>query len=713
MIHRILIVDDRQENIIALEETLEELGNDVQFVRALSGNEAVAHTINRDFALILMDVQMPDMDGFEAAELIRKDKKNGQVPIIFVTAISKEDRYVFKGYHAGAVDYLFKPLDQEILLSKVKVFLELARQRQELERTLAELSQLHQRHQLMLDCAAEGVLGIDRAGMIIFANPAARSILHIEENDLIGAPLNDFLTGGQEKNGECPAWEASGLYAALNRGQVVHNDDDIFRTFQEDSTPVAFSCAPIQGGDCFDGAVLIFQDISKRKQMEQQLLDLANNDPLTGLANRNVFASFQARAMARARRAGNEVAVLFLDLDNFKIINDTLGHDTGDLLLQSVAKRLMDCRRESDLVVRLGGDEFALILEDCSPEGASHVAENILRSLDSPHLLNGNEIFASTSIGIAISTNAGDTPEEINKAADAAMYNAKEQGRNNYQFFDPQMHRQAIERLEFETELRSAVEEGSFDVHYQPQIDMATGEIVALEALLRWEHNKFGTVFPAKFIPIAEKCGLISSLGEWVLDNACQTHAGWIQNFNGTVNLRVAINVSIRQLKDKEFFSTIKKVLSRSKLSPSHLEIEVTESTVMDDPKTSIDVLGKIQALGVRIAIDDFGTGYSSLSYLQRLPIDTVKIDLSFIRDIGIESGNEKIIKVIIALAKSLNMRLIAEGVETREQLDFLVKHGCNLMQGYYFSHPLSSQVISDQIAEHGRILVNSHGVYN
>lgn len=708
MKHKILIVDDRQENLFALEEILEELPSEVEVVKALSGNEAVAQTISNHFALILMDVQMPGMNGFEAAEFIRRDKKNSSVPLIFVTAISKEKRYVFKGYEAGAVDYLFKPLDEEILLGKVKIFLELASQRHELQKTLNELSRLHQRHRLMLDCAAEGILSLDSSGDISFANPAAQRILQMKENDLVGTALHDYLICTHD-TGEAPhAWEETPIYKSINQGLVFHKDDCQFQTSVKGSFPVEFSCAPLQGDHGLDGAVLMFQDIGKRKQAEEKLLELANNDPLTGLANRNVFPTFQVKAMARAKRTQQNLAVLFLDLDNFKTINDTHGHDAGDILLQSVAKRLLGCARESDLVARLGGDEFAIILENCSESGASDVAQKILISMESPHLLVDSEVIVTTSIGIAMFPNSGDTPEEINKAADAAMYIAKQEGRNNYQFFSPESQSQIMARQQLVIWLRSATKNFSFDINYQPQVDMATGEIVALEALLRWQHDELGAVSPSKFIPLAEEFGMIKTIGEWVLKNACQTHTSWVHAGRNSVNFKLAINVSSHQLKDEKFSQTIKHVLEKNRLSPQQLEIELTETAIMEDPQSSIATLEKIKALGVSASVDDFGTGYSSLSYLQRLPIDTLKIDLVFTRDIGKNQGSEQIIKAIIALAESLNLRLIAEGVETREQLAFLKNHGCNIMQGYYFSHPLSTETITSQLTKHGKILINT-----
>ncbi len=433
------------------------------------------------------------------------------------------------------------------------------------------------------------------------------------------------------------------------------------------------------------------EEIEVRKQVEEQLVQLARYDNVTGLANRTLFREILLRALAKTRRNKKTFALMFLDLDHFKDINDTMGHNVGDLLLKSVARRLESRVRDNDLVARMGGDEFAIFLDDCSPDDAAHIAVNILDILSPFHWLDGKEVFITSSIGIAMCPEAGDDPESICKSADTAMYHAKEMGRNNYQFFSPELHAQTMQRIHLESDIRRALDLKEFSLFYQPQVDM-NRKVVGMEALIRWQHNKLGMVNPGQFIPIAEKTGIIDPISEWVLHTACLKVREWQENLYLADDATIAVNISLRQLKQESFWDMLQKILSVTGLDPRNLEIELTESSIMDDPKTTIVLLEKIHGLGISISVDDFGTGYSSLNYLKRLPIDAIKIDMSFVQGIGKDNNDEEIIKAIITLANSLGLKTVAEGVETNEQFSFLKEHKCGLMQGYYFGRPLPSE---------------------
>ncbi len=434
------------------------------------------------------------------------------------------------------------------------------------------------------------------------------------------------------------------------------------------------------------------EEIEARKNVEEQLVQQARYDVLTGLANRALLREVLIRALAKIRRNKNTFALFFLDLDRFKDINDTMGHDAGDILLKSVAGRLTSRMRENDLVARLGGDEFSIFIDECKPEDAARIARSILDTLAPFHKLGSNEVFVSSSIGIAMCPEAGDDPESIFKSADTAMYHAKKMGRNNFQFFSPLLYSETMDRIHLESDMRLALKHKEFTLFYQPKVDMED-RVVGLEALIRWKHNKLGMISPDKFISVAEKTGMITSISEWVLYTACMKIREWQEYFGlSSMSATVAVNISLKELKQESILNTIQETLSATGVDPRYLEIELTESSIMDDPKATIDLLEKIHQLGIRISVDDFGTGYSSLSYLKRLPIDAIKIDMSFVKGIGKDQNDEEIIKVIINLANSLGLQSIAEGVETEEQINFLKEHNCDHMQGYYFSRPLPSE---------------------
>ena len=441
------------------------------------------------------------------------------------------------------------------------------------------------------------------------------------------------------------------------------------------------------------------EEIEVRKQAEEKLVQLARYDNVTGLANRTLLRESLLRALAKTRRNHKTFALIFLDLDHFKDINDTMGHDVGDLLLKSVAERLKGRVRENDLVARMGGDEFAILIDDSNSDDAAHVSQGILEVLAPFHMLDNNEVFISSSIGIAMCPDAGEDPESICKSADTAMYLAKKMGRNNYQFFSQELHEQTMKRIHLENDLRHALDQSEFTLFYQPKVDM-NANVIGMEALIRWQHSKLGTISPAKFIPMAEKTGIISPISEWVLHTACMQIREWQKNHYLSTDATLAVNVSLKELKQESFWGTLQEILSVTELDPRYLELELTESSIMDNPQATIALLEKIHKLGVRIAIDDFGTGYSSLTYLKRLPIDIIKIDMPFVQGIGKDRNDEEIIKVIISLAKSLGLQSVAEGVETKEQVSFLHEHKCDVMQGFYFCRPVPAEVATHVLEE-------------
>ncbi len=425
-----------------------------------------------------------------------------------------------------------------------------------------------------------------------------------------------------------------------------------------------------------------------RGQAEERVRHLAHFDELTGLPNRALFNQRLNHALARARRAEQPLAVLFIDLDRFKNVNDTLGHEAGDRVLKEVAQRLRGCLREVDTVSRLGGDEFVVLIETASrPADVAEVAQKILTALARPVALEGQEFHLTASIGI--STCPGDSADlqGIMKNADIAMYRAKEQGKNNFQFYSAQINVHTLERVALESDLRHALERDEFVLHYQPKIDIASNRVVGVEALVRWQQSGKPLIPPMQFIPLAEESGLIVPIGEWVLRHACLQNRAWQDQ--GLPGLRIAVNLSARQFTHANLLQDVARVLRESRLDPAWLELEITEGMVMHDPARAVQLLRELKAMGIHLSLDDFGTGYSSLSYLKRFPLDSVKIDRSFIQDLPRDGDDAGITQAIIAMAHSLRLAVVAEGVETAEQLDFLRSNGCDEMQGYHFSRPL------------------------
>jgi diguanylate cyclase (GGDEF)-like protein len=448
------------------------------------------------------------------------------------------------------------------------------------------------------------------------------------------------------------------------------------------------------------GGVIVCRDITERKRVEQQLLHDALHDGLTGLANRALFTDRLERAIAQVFRGDYLFAVLFLDLDRFKVINDSLGHIVGDQLLIAIARRLETCLRSNDLIARLGGDEFAILLEDIKDtDYATQVGERVQKELMQPFHIDGHEIFAATSIGIAFSTNGYQLPQELLRDADTAMYHAKALGKSRYQIFDPGMHIRAVALLQLETDLRRALQRHEFQVYYQPIVSLQNQKLSGFEALLRWNHPERGVISPTEFIPVAEETGLIIPLGEWVLREACCQMRIWQEEFPAAADLTISVNISGKQFSHPNLVEQIQNILQQTGLDTHSLKLEITESRFMENIESTVAMLSELQALGIQLSMDDFGTGYSSLSYLNRFPINTLKIDRSFISSVDTDAEKLEIIRTVVMLAWNLGMDVVAEGVETAEQFAQLKILKCESGQGYFFSKPLNSTTAQNLIA--------------
>ncbi|MEO7600841.1 MAG: EAL domain-containing protein [Gammaproteobacteria bacterium] len=485
------------------------------------------------------------------------------------------------------------------------------------------------------------------------------------------------------------------LIASLLSGeQSSLRFDTVHRRKDDTDFPVAVFLQLVTQSDGSGLFVAIVHDITERMQTQERLHHLAHHDVLTDMPNRMLFVERLKQALSRAQWRKRVVAVLFLDLDRFKLINDTLGHEAGDRLLQAIAARLLLCVREGDTVARFGGDEFAALLDDiASRNDVAPIADKFLGALTPPFTIDGHEFFITASIGIGFYPNDGADTQTLLKNADSAMYRAKQQGGNTYQFYQADINAHSLQRLDLETSLRRALERQEFVLHYQPQFDLNDGSLVGFEVLIRWQRPGAGLVPPLEFIPLLEETGLIVPVGEWVLRTACAQHHAW--RAAGLPPLRVAVNISGRQFNSGDLIKMIRRVMQDVRMDPEFLEFEITESIIMKNAVSAVEVLQAISTMGVRLAIDDFGTGYSSLSYLKRFPIDTLKIDQTFVRDITSDADDAAIVRATITLAHNLGIHVVAEGVETREQLEFLRAQGCDFAQGYFFSRPLPGDEIA------------------
>lgn len=544
-----------------------------------------------------------------------------------------------------------------------------------------------------LEQTADSVMITDINGVIEYVNPAFEKTTGYSAADAIGRKPNIVKSGKHDDDFYKDLWDTV-LNGKVYRDVLINRRKDGTLYYEEKSiTPLTSE----------DGKIINFisagMDITKRMQAEERLHHLAYHDVLTDLPNRSLFMERLTHALLQRRCEGSRVAVLFLDVDRFKTINDTLGHESGDRFLQSFSRLLQGCIRSGDTVSRFGGDEFAILLENVdSVESVTTVAEKIIHALSKPFRVEGPDLYVTTSIGIAMYPDDADNANILLKQADSAMYQAKETGRNNFKFYSDEMSVRASRRLLLEGHLRSALERGELHVNYQPQIDVRNGRIIGAEALLRWSHPKLGAVSPMEFVPILEDIGMITEVGEWVLRTACRQAKTW--NEVSACPIRIAVNISGRQFSNAGLKDQIRDILNEAGLAHQLLELEITESVLMQDDKATMENLRALHSEGMKLSIDDFGTGYSSLSYLKRFPVDCLKIDRSFVRDITTDPNDATIVSAIIAMAHRLSLEVVAEGVETREQLAYLQQSNCDVVQGYLYSPPIAEDAFEKLLLE-------------
>jgi diguanylate cyclase (GGDEF)-like protein/PAS domain S-box-containing protein len=670
-----LIVDDEPGQLNSLMELMNLSGYEV--TTASSGNDAISKLGETQFDTILLDLSMPDGDGFKVIDHVIDNVLHAKIIVVSGNTDFDSARNALR---KGAYDFLKKPYVPDELLATVKN----ATNKKKLEITnetiFQKLEESEHLHRFIVDHSPDIVFMLDREGRFTFLNDTVYQTLGFDKNELIGQHYSQLVSGTSQDKAQYVFNERrSDHRKSMNvELKLKCKDDSESRYFDTTSMSVEL------GSRGIEGTYGVARDITENKQAQELINFQAYHDTLTRLPNRVLMEDRLNLAITHAVRNGQKLAVMFLDLDRFKWVNDTLGHATGDRLLREVSQRLEECLRKGDTLARFGGDEFALILPNVNhEEDAVIIAQKIINSLKEPFSIDDHELYVTSSIGIAMYPEAGPSIEALIASADLAMYSVKDRGKNNFEFFDPAMNEASNARLMIERELRKALTTDDIKVCYQPQVSAQSEKLVGFEALIRWEHPVNGLIFPGDFIPIAEETGLIIELGRYVLQRTCQDMQRW--RSEGIENVRVSINCSSLQVEQDDFVDEIMDALEKYDLPGECLEVEITENVIMNDMSKVIQKLRQLADLKIKIAVDDFGTGYSSLSYLQQFPINTLKIDKSFVSAINVSEEATSIVDAIVAMAKGLKLDLIAEGVETDPQLEYLRQLGCEVIQGYLF----------------------------
>ncbi len=680
----VLVVEDDPNTRLLVRETLAQSGFSI--TEACNGEEALECFRRTKPDIVLLDVIMPGMDGFSVCRRLRTMEGGINIPVVMMTSLDDLES-INRAYEAGATDFITKPLNWPVLSHRLRYILRASR-------AFEDLKKSERRNRAFVKAIPDLMFRIRMDGTILDYAAAKKDALVVRPEDFLMKRLQDVLPE--------LALEAMDY---MERALETMEPQVFEYTLSPGGEMRYYEARVVVSGE--DEVLTIVRDITERKRAEEHIRYLAYYDSLTGLPNRQFFKERLAQAIARAEGSNRGLAVLFLDLDRFKRINDTLGHTIGDELLKGVAGRLSNCFRKMDelhsaytdrpgaTVARLGGDEFIVLLSGLG-RGTGEVEEaarRVLGEISAPFVLMGHEVFVTASMGITIYPSDGRNVDTLLKNADTAMYHAKDCGRNNYQFYRETMNESAFERLSLENSMRRALERGEFRLFYQPQIDITTGGMVGVEALVRWEHPLHGLVPPSEFIPLAEEAGLIIPIGRWVVQTACRQAKIW--QLEGLPRCTVAVNISGRQFRDDGLIESIAGALREAELDPGYLKLELTESVLMQNVDDTVEKLMELKAMGTGLLIDDFGTGYSSLSYLKRFPIDALKIDRSFVKDIPSNPDDAVITRTIIAMAHSMNLKVIAEGVETPEQLSFLRANRCDEMQGHLFSRAVEAEAVS------------------
>jgi len=706
VVEKILIVDDEKLHQYSLMELMKQNNYDVDCVS--SGDKAIEIIQHTNVGIVLLDLNMDGINGEDVMRFISENKINTTIIVVSGETSFEAAENALKH---GAYDYIRKPYSIDNLLNSVNNATKKRQLEADINKMHVQLKESEKLHRYIVNKSPDIVYILDEEGRFTFINKRIETLLGYKVKEVVGKHYTELVHDDDIEKAQFKFNERrTGKRASINiELKLKCKNNDQPRNFDNRILPIeinsvgVYSSHETEEDKKFIGTYGIARDITDRIEAEEIIRFQAYHDMLTRLPNRTLLNDRLKQALTHARRNKTNLSVMFLDLDRFKMINDTLGHIVGDHLLQAVAMRLRHCLREGDTLARLGGDEFTLLLPEVqSKKDAERVAKKIIKSLKMPFKIDNHELFVSTSIGISHYPEDGESIESLIKHADIAMYSVKGSGKNDYQFYDNNMINAFSDHLSLENDLRRALENEQFEIYYQPQINIETREVFAMEALIRWNHPDRGMINPGEFIALAEETRLIKQIGNWVFNNTCAELKHWREM--GLDNIRIAVNVSAIQLEQNDFVEYVLGVLSKNNIPGEYLEIEITENTLMHDTDDGILKLRELSSHGIKIAIDDFGTGYSSLNYLKRLPIDTLKIDQSFIRDMSNSDEDSSIIKAIIAMAKGLNLNIISEGVETEAQLEQLKTWRCKNMQGFLFGKPMPCVEAIDMLKNHAQM---------
>jgi len=680
---RILMVEDMPSDAEITLRELKRSGLDFEHRRVETEAELMRECVEFAPDIVLSDFALPHFDGLSALGVVRRLRPD--LPFIFVSGTIGEETAI-ESLRGGANDYVLKT-NLPRLPTAVRRALKDAAERAVLRET-EEALRLRDR---AVEASVNAVMIVSAADSempLVYVNRAFERTTGYGREEVIGRNCR-FLQGADRDQPE--------LEKIRRAIAEQHDAQALLRNYRKDGSLFWNMLYVTPVHDPRSGAVTHFvgvqYDITEIKRYQDELEHQANHDALTGLANRNLLRDRLQQSLALAHRYERPFSLAFIDLDNFKLVNDSLGHDIGDRLLKIAGERLVSCVREGDTVARLGGDEFVLLItEQDRDDSVYRIVQRVMAEISQPFVIDQREFKVTCSVGIANFPRDGEDADTLLRNADTAMYRAKDLGRNTFQLYSSEMNANFGERLTLETDLWNALERDEFVLHYQPKVDLKTGRIIGMEALLRWQHPVNGMIPPGKFIPVAEESSLIVQIGKWVLREACRQNQAWQDD--GLRYVPIAVNISARQLHDKDLIETVRTTLESTRLRAEYLEIELTESAVMSNTDEAVNTMAALRGMDVRISLDDFGTGYSSLSYLKRLPVTGLKIDQSFVQDVATDPDDAAIVRAIVAVAQELMLDVTAEGVETVEQLEFLKAHGCGEAQGYYFARPAPASEI-------------------
>jgi len=691
---RLLLVDDEPRLLSSLYELLR-VQDSFQLVTATNGAEALAALNRQRFDLLLLDLRLPDMSGHDIMDFVNSREIDCDVIVMSGEAGIEAAIGALK---RGAYDYLRKPYNPPELLKTVENALQKRRLAVENARIAQRLENSEKMYRYLVDSSPDIIYTLNHEGCFTFVNDRAYQLLGYSREELIGRHYSVLVHEEDQERARYVFNERRVDERASRNVELrlkCNNSAAGDRTFNNTLMTISLNAIGmhVPGEEVakheFFGTYGVARDITDRKRAEEMISYQAYHDILTDLPNRILFKDRLGLAVIQAKRKLAELAVMFIDLDRFKLVNDTLGHVKGDELLQQAARRLKECLRKGDTLARHSGDEFTIVLPELRDRAdAKAIADKFQEALQQPFDLDGHVVHISASIGIAVYPSDGDSIEELLRHADIAMYQVKAQGKNGHSFYHPAMQDMSHQKIVLEQSLRKALENNELEMYYQPQVDMATGRIIGAEGLMRWNHPTRGLLSAGEFLPFAEENGLMLPISDWMIGALCRDLLLW--NANGADNIRLSLNLSPQYLDRGDFFEKMRNALARYQISPSQIEVEITENICIRNPQYAIEQLNKLCQLGVSVAIDDFGTGYSSLSYLHRFPIHTIKIDQSFVKEIHDEHGHYPVILAIISIARGLGLHLVAEGVETEVQARYLAANGCATMQGYLYYRPIA-----------------------